>query len=587
MRKIGFVIAASLLVGLSLCVALIAPVPVQAATDLTPVSSSVSSSVSSRSQPLATTKATTATSPATTNIDQWLPDQKLQQLVLYWLNQTATATTGKVWQQVSEIQPSDLAYLTEISNYTDFPSDTLAQRQLHNTDAPAGSDHYSLAGLQYATNLQKLDLQSADLNTAETTTIRGDITDLTPLAQLHHLTTLNLLCNQITDITPLAGLPALKDLTLSYNAIADSSSLNPAQYHNLAYDFQAVVLPLAYVGTGQHYQMDLSSIKLPGNQPVTLGLASGAGGAVMYSDWAARYYFKGGQDQLVNGQVVYTNLQPQITPGFVEGQVPGLPAKVIQNPYCLYLDATAGIAGDSVPTFQIFQPYTLATDLAKIMVRNTTIYTGESWQPQDNLLSAQDHQGQNLALAQLAVSRAVNVQQPGTYEITYRYGTLTRTAQVTVKQNQQRLAVHNSTIVQNAQWTAENNFDHVFDRDGQPVAFKNIQVTGTVDSQHPGKYQVTYHYRDLQQVATITVQPLAPTTPQPGSKPTPQPAPKPTVTHKKVTSQSARKKAASSTKQLLILPRTDETTSTVLLVAGLVLLLFSGLALTRSFNDRH
>jgi Bacterial Ig-like domain (group 3). len=132
-----------------------------------------------------------------------------------------------------------------------------------------------------------------------------------------------------------------------------------------------------------------------------------------------------------------------------------------------------------------------------------------------------------------------------------------------------------------------NNFDHAFDRDGQPVAFKNIQVTGTVDSQHPGKYQVTYRYHGLQQVATITVQPLAPTTPQPGSKPTPQPAPKPTVTHKKVTSQSARKKATSSTKQLPILPRTDETTSTVLLVAGLVLLLFSGLALTRSFNDRH
>ncbi len=70
-----------------------------------------------------------------------------------------------------------------------------------------------LAGIEYATNLQSLDLH------------RNDIADLSPLAGLTALTYLHLSDNAIFDVTPLANLTSLWWLGLDDNAIADVSPL--------------------------------------------------------------------------------------------------------------------------------------------------------------------------------------------------------------------------------------------------------------------------------------------------------------------------------------------------------------------------
>ncbi|WP_338631902.1 leucine-rich repeat domain-containing protein [Clostridium baratii] len=71
----------------------------------------------------------------------------------------------------------------------------------------------NLEGIQYCDNLEVL---SADKN---------QINDLSPLAKLTNLTSLGLSENQISDITPLANLTNLTGLNLAYNQVSDVTSL--------------------------------------------------------------------------------------------------------------------------------------------------------------------------------------------------------------------------------------------------------------------------------------------------------------------------------------------------------------------------
>lgn len=99
----------------------------------------------------------------------------------------------------------------------------------------------SLEGLQYATNLEKLQLSGAGLkdiqiigqlksiNNLNLST--NSITDISPLSNLNNLTVLNLANNQIKNISSLESLTTLNDLNLSNNQITNISPL--AQLTNL------------------------------------------------------------------------------------------------------------------------------------------------------------------------------------------------------------------------------------------------------------------------------------------------------------------------------------------------------------------
>lgn len=65
--------------------------------------------------------------------------------------------------------------------------------------------------------------------------------------------------------------------------------------------------------------------------------------------------------------------------------------------------------------------------------------------------------------------------------------------------------VHDSTLYVGNEWKAEDNFDSALDKDGNAVDFKDIKVTGNVNTNEPGKYDVSYNYEGVQSKATITV----------------------------------------------------------------------------------
>ncbi|ENI0605482.1 InlB B-repeat-containing protein [Listeria monocytogenes] len=65
--------------------------------------------------------------------------------------------------------------------------------------------------------------------------------------------------------------------------------------------------------------------------------------------------------------------------------------------------------------------------------------------------------------------------------------------------------VKDSTLMQGDIWNPEDNFVDATDSAGDPVDFKDITVTGSVDTTQSGVYTVTYSYGGITSTATITV----------------------------------------------------------------------------------
>ena len=76
---------------------------------------------------------------------------------------------------------------------------------------------------------------------------------------------------------------------------------------------------------------------------------------------------------------------------------------------------------------------------------------------------------------------------------------------VSTHKNQTSVEDHNSTLYTGDTWNAQDNFDSAKDRDGNPVNFQDVQVTGSVDTTQPGKYKVTYSYGGVQKEIEVTV----------------------------------------------------------------------------------
>ncbi|MBC1926000.1 BspA family leucine-rich repeat surface protein [Listeria innocua] len=70
--------------------------------------------------------------------------------------------------------------------------------------------------------------------------------------------------------------------------------------------------------------------------------------------------------------------------------------------------------------------------------------------------------------------------------------------------------VQDSVLMVGDIWNPEDNFLSALDNAENPVDFKDITVTGSVDTTQPGLYTVTYSYGGITSTATITVLETAP-----------------------------------------------------------------------------
>ena len=143
--------------------------------------------------------------------------------------------------QVVEIPDPNLRKAIEIAldKPTDAPITVEEMALLTEFEAVGdyGTEITDLTGLEHATNLKWLSLwgnKITDISplaelihlTFLDLDLNGNIPDLSPLSGLTELRELNLWANNISDITPLSGLTALTGLDLDGNEIADISPLS-------------------------------------------------------------------------------------------------------------------------------------------------------------------------------------------------------------------------------------------------------------------------------------------------------------------------------------------------------------------------
>ena len=148
---------------------------------------------------------------------------------------------------------------------------------------------------------------------------------------------------------------------------------------------------------------------------------------------------------------------------------------------------------------------TVKADQTKVTAHDSELYTGDNWKAKDNFDSATDRDGSSVDFGDITVTGIVDTTKVGEYEVIYSYHDLESKALITVKADQTTVKVHDSELYTGENWTAKDNFDSATDRDGKPVDFEDITVTGKADTTKAGEYEVTYIYRGVESKATITV----------------------------------------------------------------------------------
>ncbi|WP_338962269.1 bacterial Ig-like domain-containing protein [Lactococcus garvieae] len=156
-------------------------------------------------------------------------------------------------------------------------------------------------------------------------------------------------------------------------------------------------------------------------------------------------------------------------------------------------------------TYSAIATITVKDKQTTVNVHDSTLYVGEKWSAEDNFDSALDKDGEPVDFKNVTVIGEVDTSKSGTYEVTYSYDGIESKATITVKDKQTALNVHDSTLHVGEKWSAEDNFDSAFDKDGKSVDFKDITVTGEVDTSKAGTYEITYSYDGKESIATVTV----------------------------------------------------------------------------------
>ena len=203
-----------------------------------------------------------------------------------------------------------------------------------------------------------------------------------------------------------------------------------------------------------------------------------------------------------------------------------------------------------------------------VNVHDSTIYVGDSWQAEDNFNSALDKDGNNVDFSALTVDASkADMGKEGTFKVTYTYDGVTSTAIITVKEKMTAINVHDSTIYVGDKWTAKENFDNALDKAGKKVVYEDLTVDASqVDPSKAGSYEVSYSYDGITVTATVTVK----------EKPS-QEKPADDSTHATPEQEKEnQKKTTPDSKKQVTLPKTNENKSVVELVAGVVIVLLTG-----------
>ncbi|WP_125764687.1 MucBP domain-containing protein [Levilactobacillus mulengensis] len=366
-----------------------------------------------QAKPTSTVVIQQARTSAQSLIDNWMPNEKLQELV--WKELTAADDTrnsrvfnsGRHWETAKDITQSDLKLLDDLD---------LAA---YGTTYIDGKHSFSLEGLEYATNLKRLDV-SNDLR-YEPYAIRGDVTDLTPLKNLVNLESLSFAGNRVSDITPITGLKNIEELIFTGNKVADFSSLNVAQYiKNLSIGEQFVERSLVYIPLTENYEL-VNPVKAPQGWKIQKQEESGTTNVLMLTMLDAtsikhgvgRIFWAGTLTDIDGDKlIVVSPARKQIPIGPQYNPIPDKVETVLQEKYTYFLNWALTFSGNRAgkADIRLVMPY-MQSDRAQdvtvnyvneagdILHNSVTLngFIGESYQAPTEEISGYHHDSPNNA----------------------------------------------------------------------------------------------------------------------------------------------------------------------------------------------
>ena len=139
---------------------------------------------------------------------------------------------------------------------------------------------------------------------------------------------------------------------------------------------------------------------------------------------------------------------------------------------------------------------------ASITAKSVTLTQGGTWNAESGFVGAKDADGKDVAFKDVVVTGNIDTSKTGDYPVTYSYtdaygNTVKQTITVTIVANTTAtITAKDVTLTQGAAWNAESGFVGAHDTEGNDVAFKDVVVTGSVNTSKPGRYDVTYRYTD-------------------------------------------------------------------------------------------
>ena len=150
-------------------------------------------------------------------------------------------------------------------------------------------------------------------------------------------------------------------------------------------------------------------------------------------------------------------------------------------------------------------------------VKDTTLKVGDNWSPEatfDTVTMSDDSKLSWTDVSkEMVVTGEVDTKKAGSYKVTYNYKGLSKVANITVKETEEvkakDMVLKDTTIKTDSKWEAKDNFEHILMTDDSKLSWtdvsKEMVVTGEVDTKKAGTYKVTYNYKSLSKVASITV----------------------------------------------------------------------------------
>lgn len=284
-------------------------------------------------------------------IDDWMPNERLQEVVLAALRKQ---NPGQAWANAQAITQADMLLLTSI--YADGRNGMGTYID--------GETEYSLEGLQYATNLTSLTLINS-FNYAPGA-YYGDIVDVSPLKNLQKLTKVDLQHNRIEDATDLANLENVTSMLVNYNHIRDLSPFGKRDYQEYGDSSQVIYLDPIVINDAtreghlkvQCIRRDGTVVQLEWSERVLVPV-------FFYNTFTYMFHYSAG-DAVSDGEggLYYSNIADQ-KPGLTT--YPNVTVKPLKDYYFLtgkYASANPSGTQD----FAVIQPYTIAATAESVTV---------------------------------------------------------------------------------------------------------------------------------------------------------------------------------------------------------------------------